>query len=192
MTERRALLLGGLGTIAAGAAAQPARAAAMAPESDRVRRTTVAIDRPFAAVARQFEALVGRWDMADGQRLVQAKAPWHEVEQDVARAGGPRGLMIFARIDQGEIISLAGPPLACTLYLVGNPVIANDIIRIDIRASFLVPFRVGLYGREAGGTAMTYDRPSSFLAALGHPELAKIGRLLDEKIDGVAAELRRG
>ena len=32
-----------------------------------------------------------------------------------------------------------------------------------------------------------YDRPSSFLATLGHPELSPIGELLDHKIDAVAA-----
>ena len=79
---------------------------------------------------------------------------------------GPRGLMIFIRINQGEIISLSGESKQCSLYLVGNPVIANKIISIDIRGSF-------------------------FLAALERPELNEIGVMLDQKIDGVADALRK-
>ena len=30
----------------------------------------------------------------------------------------------------------------CSLYTVGNPVIANQIIEIDLRGSFYIPFRV--------------------------------------------------
>jgi hypothetical protein len=35
------------------------------------------------------------------------------------------------------------------------------------------------------------DRPSSFLAALGKPELMEFGTLLDGKIDDVATALRK-
>jgi hypothetical protein len=33
--------------------------------------------------------------------------------------------------------------------------------------------------------AISYDRPSSFLATLSQPELKQFGALLDQKIDGV-------
>jgi hypothetical protein len=38
---------------------------------------------------------------------------------------------------------------------------------------------------------ISYDRPSSFLAALERPELNEIGVMLDQKIDGVADALRK-
>jgi uncharacterized protein (DUF302 family) len=75
---------------------------------------------------------------------------------------------------------------------VGNPVIADQIISIDLRSSFYVPFRVCLYDDGASdGAVISYDRPSSFLAALGKPELTKFGALLDGKIDDVVVALRR-
>ena len=75
----------------------------------------------------------------------------------------------------------------------GNPVIANQIISIDLRGSFYVPFRVALYndGRP-GGAVIAYDRPSSFLATLGRQELTAIAESLDSKIDAVAAAMRTG
>jgi uncharacterized protein (DUF302 family) len=75
---------------------------------------------------------------------------------------------------------------------VGNPVIANSILNIDPRASLYVPFRVCLYETdEPGGAVISYDRPSTSLAALGRPELNEVGLLLDGKIDGVAQALCR-
>jgi hypothetical protein len=38
---------------------------------------------------------------------------------------------------------------------------------------------------------ISYDRPSSFLATLGRPELAEIGEYLDSKIDAVADAARK-
>ena len=42
-------------------------------------------------------------------------------------------------------------------------------------------------GGDPKGAVISYDRPSSFLAALGHPSLTEIGESLDRKIDAVAA-----
>jgi hypothetical protein len=69
-------------------------------------------------------------------------------------------------------------------------VIANRIIEIDLRGSFYVPFRVAVHddGGPDGGI-ISYDRPSSFLAALNRPELDTIGKSLDEKLDRVISNL---
>ena len=66
----------------------------------------------------------------------------------------------------------------CSLY--------NQIIEIELRG----PFWVAVHddGGPNGGT-ISYDRPSSFLAALTRPELDAIGKSLDEKLDRVIANL---
>jgi len=164
----------------------------------RISTTISPIERSYLATGLTYDALVaaferelGRWDAATGERLQQRKAPWSEAEQEVAQMAGPRGLMVFSRVDQGAFISLSGDVKRCSLYLVGNPVIANQILRIDLRASLYVPFQVCLYDDGGpGGAVISYDRPSSFLAALGKPELNDIGILLDGKIDNLARALR--
>jgi uncharacterized protein (DUF302 family) len=138
-----------------------------------------------------FEHELGHLDPLTEVRLIEQKASWNEVEREMARMAGPRGLMIIFRADQGKPISLSGQERRCSLYLVGNPVIADQIISIDLRASFYVPFRVCLYDDGGpGGAVISYDRPSSFLAALGNPKLTEFGALLDRKIDDVATVLR--
>ena len=72
------------------------------------------------------------------------------------------------------------------LYLVGNPVIANEIIDIEPR-EFLRSVPVCLYDNADDLGVMAYDCPSSFLAALERPELRPFGELLDHKIDTVAS-----
>ena len=56
------------------------------------------------------------------------------MEKELERLGGTHGLMIVASANQGAITSLSGKLKRCMLYLVGNPVIADKIIAIDIRA----------------------------------------------------------
>jgi uncharacterized protein (DUF302 family) len=138
-----------------------------------------------------FERELGRWEPASGVALAERRAPWSEVEREVDRMAGAHGLMIFYRADQGAITSLSGRPKRCSLYLVGNPVIANQIIEMDLRASFYVPFRICLYDDGApGGASIAFDRPSSFLGLLARPELYAVGLLLDQKIDSVVDALR--
>lgn len=155
-----------------------------------VEHLRVSTGLSYDALVGAFERALGRWDPAAGDALVERRAPWSEVEREVERMAGAHGLMIFVRANQGEVTSLAGTVKRCSLYLVGNPVIANQIIDIDLGASFYVPFRVALYDAgDPGGATIAYDRPSSFLGLLGRPELTAIGAALDEKIAGVVRAL---
>jgi uncharacterized protein (DUF302 family) len=155
-----------------------------------ISHVNVATGLPYDRLIEAFEASLGKWDPVAGEPLWKGKASWPEVEAAVAKMAEPFGLMVLAKIDQGRITSLAGQPKMCTLYLVGNPVIANHIIEIDLRGSFYVPFRVAVHDDGgAHGGIISYDRPSSFLAALNRPELDAIGKSLDEKLDRVISDL---
>jgi uncharacterized protein (DUF302 family) len=155
---------------------------------DIIQHTNLATGLSYDALARAFERELGYLAPAIPQRLVDSRAEWSEVERQIESTAGPHDLMIIAHTDLGSITSLSGREKRCSLYLVGNPVIANQIISIDLRGSFYVPFRVALYDDGSpGGAVISYDRPSSFLATLGRPELAEIADFLDRKIDAVAA-----
>jgi hypothetical protein len=158
-----------------------------------IERTDVATGLSYPRLVEAFERELGHWDDKTAQSLVQRQASWGEVKAEADRAGGKRGLMIIASIDQGVVTSLSGRRKDCRLYLVGNPVIATRILDIDPRGAFYVPFRVCLYDDGGpAGAGICYDRPGSFLAALDRPGLAEIGTLLDEKIDSVVRALSPG
>ena len=140
--------------------------------------------------ARLRERALGHLDPVVSRQLVEREADWSEVERaieghgrstraDDHRAGGT-WRPDFPR----------GQERRCSLYLVGNPEIASQIIAIDPRGSFYVPFRVALYDDGGPLVIIVYHRPSSFLATLGHPELSPIGELLDHN-DRPASRRRR-
>lgn len=158
---------------------------------DIIQHTCVPTGLSYDAAIRAFEREVGHLDPAMTQRFVERKAPWSEIEREIEKIGGSHGLMIIERADLGRVASLSGREKRCLLYLVGNPVIANRIISIDLRGCLYVPFRVALYDDgNPEGAVIAYDRPSSFLATLGRPELTEIAEDLDRKIDAAAAGAR--
>jgi hypothetical protein len=73
-----------------------------------IQHTEVATGRTYEALAEAFEHELGHLDPLTGVRLIEQKASWNEVEREVARMAGPRGLMIIFRADQGKITSLSG------------------------------------------------------------------------------------
>ncbi len=152
--------------------------------------TTVREDIPsglsYETLVAAFEREMGHWDSSAETSLVNEQASWEKVQQAFAQMAGPHGLMIFCKIDQGRLVSLHDGIKKCVLYLVGNGVVAEPILTIDIRSSLFVPFRVCLYddGSPAGAT-ISYERPSSFLATLKQPALYPYGSLLDCRIHGV-------
>ncbi|HVZ87213.1 MAG TPA: DUF302 domain-containing protein [Polyangia bacterium] len=142
-----------------------------------VERAYIETGLPYPEAVKAFEAAVGR-----------CGAPPSATE-----AAAPGGLMIFDAFEQGAIEALAGRPVRCRLYLVGNPGIAAQIVRVDPRACLYVPFRVAIHQAEGRpAAAVSFDRPSSSLAALGRRELEPLGRLLDHKIATVVAAVLRG
>jgi uncharacterized protein (DUF302 family) len=156
-----------------------------------IEHTRITAGVTYDALVTAFEREVGHLDPKLTANLVRRKASWEEVKRTIDQVGGSHGLMVIFRADQGRITSLSGREKRCSLYLVGNPVIANDIIDIDPGAAFYVPFRVCLYDEGADRSVIAYDRPSSFLAALGRPELTPFGEMLDQKIDMVAGIVTR-
>lgn len=105
-----------------------------------IEHIRVATGMSYDALVAAFERELGHFDATAGVALVQRKASWNEVKREIDAMAGPHGLMVIFRADQGAITSLSDEPKRCSLYLVGNPVIANEIISLDLRASFYVPF----------------------------------------------------
>jgi len=138
----------------------------------------------YEDLCRRFEAAIGRFDAPAIRRMETTGAPWGEIEAAICAMAGESGLMQFAVFDQGAVASLAASRICCRLYLVGNPVIASRIVRIDARGALYVPFRVTVYASPPkAGATIAFDRPSSLLASLNRPELDEIGAILDREID---------
>ena len=150
-------------------------------------RVTYESPLDFEQTRARFDERVPAFDPAVAAQLVIDGASWPEVQAAVAGRAGPTGLVALARVDQGALLSLSGEPLEATLYLVGNPVLARQVIGFDTAAALYAPFRVAIY-RDSTGVCVAYDKPSSVFASLGSPGVDAIAAELDEKIRTVVEE----
>ncbi len=135
----------------------------------------------FEETRRRFDEQVPLLDPLLILRLVVDQAAWRDVETLVERTVGPTGFVSLARLDQGALFSLSGDPVQATLYLVGNPVIANKILAVEPAAALYAPFRVAVF-RDAVGAHVAYDQPSSVFESCGSDAIDAIARELDEMI----------
>ncbi|KAF9263467.1 hypothetical protein L218DRAFT_959024 [Marasmius fiardii PR-910] len=77
------------------------------------------------------------------------------------------------------------------VYTIGNPVIAQTILKHDLRASYNIPPRLLILEKEdRAGTYVLYHLPSSVMALDGDkPELLDAAHGLDEKLERLIIEV---
>lgn len=151
-----------------------------------IKREDILTGLSYDNLVTAFEDELSWWDPLVESSLIRQAHSWEERKKIYQSMAEPHGLMIFNQIDQNRPATPDTGIRHCSLYLIGNPVITEQILRIDVRASLYVPFRVCLYApKDLAGAIISFERPSSFIAALRNAELMKFGYLLDKKIDSV-------
>ena len=58
-------------------------------------------------------------------KMAASRFSAQEIERTIAGMVGELGFVVLAKLDQGPMVSLLGKPKRMTLYLIGNPVLAN-------------------------------------------------------------------
>ncbi len=148
--------------------------------------------RPFNEVVETFEALIGgtpppeQWD-ALFHDLVYADASWQEVTQAVGSLIGPSGFLCMLKIDLGSLLSLQGRKKESIRYIIGNPLIANQMIEHNSQAGLYAPLNVLVYQDEGGQTTIAYDLPSSQMRPFGNPSITAVAQMLDTKLAELVA-----
>ena len=117
-----------------------------------------------------------------GESLVDAR---NAILEKIHRMGTSSSRQSRAPFHFSDVLFLTGTLRACSLYLIGNPLITSEIT--DIRAGTLVPFRVELYA-DAGKAVISYDRPAS-LSTLENPAFDALGISLDAKMQNLIGAL---
>lgn len=127
-----------------------------------------------------MNSLTGGADKDLFKRRVEAKASVFQIGQAVAAMAGKTGLMIFDEIPQGPLLSLVGRKKKATLFLIGNPLIANEIFEQDPPVGLYVPLRLFVLSDYHDRTYIEYDKPSSLLAQFGDERILAGGKMLDQ------------
>jgi uncharacterized protein (DUF302 family) len=142
----------------------------------------------FESTRSRFEERVPLLDPSVNINLVSSQAAWSEVEAAITQTLGPSGFVAVSRIDQGSLMSLRGAALHATQYLVGNPLIATEVIGKVPRGSLFAPFQTAIY-EDQSGVHLSYMLPSSLSTSLDDRGAAAIGDLLDAKVEETVAQV---
>ena len=157
-----------------------------AVESKRVEveRLTVKSSRPFQAVVDALEGAVGHPNMAEFSKTIKDAKSYSEIERLVGRSVSSRGLMQFARFDDGEVLrkesGLDKPKIV--RYLIGNPLIMKEMAKHVPEAGAYAPVTI-LVDERSDGVHLTYDKTASLLAPYGNSSALAVARDLDKKIE---------
>jgi uncharacterized protein (DUF302 family) len=149
-----------------------------------IQHVTVTSRRDFAATIREFEKQIGMYDPEAVKSLGEPNPPIEQLTAKIAAMAGSSGFMRFGGIHKfGELVALAGKPVEkANQYVIGNPLIALQMVRHKLGVGLYVPLRVLISEDATGVTHVEYDLPSSLLDQFGDSEVNAVALSLDQKL----------
>ena len=151
-----------------------------------VERLDCTSSRTFEQMIVTFEQKVPAAELTKLIQLTTTQAPVTEIERTVQAMVGDLGFMHFAKLAQGPLVSLLGKRKKLTVYLLGNPVLANRMFAYHPAIGLYAPLRASIYEDYGGVSHFTYDRPSSLLQQFNLEDVMAVARLLDERMSKLA------
>ena len=139
--------------------------------------------KPFAAVTADLEKQLGKFDPSIYAPAPGVKFDPKEIVAKSRASEGSSGLMIFARYDHGALLALVGRKAEGRQYVIGNPLVALQMTQVNLVAGECAPVRLFVYAGDDGMTHVDYDLPSSVFGRFDSPEIAKVAKGLDEKVE---------
>jgi uncharacterized protein (DUF302 family) len=145
--------------------------------------------RTFDEVIQAFEAATGSVEGGVWPQLAASAKTLEEFESLAHAHEGSSGFMRFLKVDHGWMAHYGGRA-RCRMYTMGNPLIAQTMLRHSIAAGLNVPIRLVIYeDLESGTTRFGYDLPSSLMSVLENPEVTEAAKKLDAKLVALAVHV---
>ena len=149
-----------------------------------VERFSLISAKPFKEVMAVIDAAIGHPDMGQLVREIAAAPTYAEMEKAIRKAAGPTNLLLFMRLDIGEVLNKgnAVAKLQSQRLLVGNPLIMRQMTEQVPDAGSYAPVTI-LVDERADGVHLSYDRMTSFLAPYQSAEALRVATDLDLKVE---------
>jgi len=145
--------------------------------------------RPFEEVVSAFESAVGSVEDTGFPALLASTKSAEEFEASVQSRARSSGFMRFLTVDHGAWLTRIGLKARARMYTIGNPLIAQTMLKHDIAAGLNVPVRLMIYEEPATRTTrLAYDLPSSLMSGLQNEKVASAANKLDDKIIALAIQ----
>ncbi|MEH2169611.1 MAG: DUF302 domain-containing protein [Nostoc sp.] len=151
----------------------------------------VSSDKSFEQVVEAIEsiAMTDKLDLAVVEQIVLASNSWDEFQEALQSKIGSSGLMTFTKIDHGSLMSLAFEGNKAKLYVIGNPLIAKQMLEQNLGVGLYVPLRMLVYENQQGKTQISYEKPSSLLGQFQNDKILAIALMLDRKLEELTTKV---
>ncbi|MEI9924848.1 MAG: DUF302 domain-containing protein [Bradyrhizobium sp.] len=156
-------------------------------ESFTVQHHEHVSQRSFEEVVAAFEAELG--SVEGGEiipREVAAATSPADFESRIRAYEGRSGFMRFLTNDHGAWMSRVGVDARIRSYIIGNPLIAQTMMRHDPGVGLNVPIRVLIFQTPSGEVRLGYDLPSSLMSRLNNDDVSAAALKLDAKLRALA------
>lgn len=154
-----------------------------------VRHVTREIKGNYDSFTQKFEKSLGRFDQS---LLRDIESAPQEAQKRLKSAEGVEGLMLFDIQQHGKLLGIVGAARKAKQYVLGNPLIAIQMTRHDIRASLYAPLRMIVYEIENHAVRAEYDLPSTLFGQFGNTEVTNVAKQLDLKLENAIAKAEVG
>jgi uncharacterized protein (DUF302 family) len=145
--------------------------------------------RSFEEVVSAFESAVGSVEDTGFPALLAPTKSAEGFEAIVRSRAGSSGFMRFLTVDHGAWLTRIGLDAKARMYTIGNPLIAQTMLKHDIAAGLNVPVRLVIYEEPATRTTrLAYDLPSSLTSGLQNERVASAAKELDAKLIALAIQ----
>ncbi len=145
----------------------------------------VSSNNSFEQVAEAIEsmAMADKIDLAIVEQIVLASKSWDDFREAFESKVGSNGFMTFTKIDHGSLMSLTFEGVKAKLYVIGNPLIAKQMLEQNLGVGLYVPLRLFVYEDKEGRTQIAYDKPSSLLGQFQNEKISAVAQMLDRKLE---------
>jgi uncharacterized protein (DUF302 family) len=141
----------------------------------------------FEEVVSAFESAVGSVEETGFPALLASTKSAEEFETRVKSREGTSGFVRFLTVDHGAWLARIGLNAKARMYTIGNPLIAQTMLKHDIAAGLNVPVRLMIYEDAASRTTrLAYDLPSSLMSGLQNESVTAAAKKLDAKLIALA------
>jgi hypothetical protein len=164
-----------------------------APKSGEV--TAYTLNRYTIDTKQDYTKFVARFEKAVPSftpDIVASASDWNEVVANTAEVA-TNDFLIYTKFTDwpwGRFSGMEGlDKRRGTMYLMGNHVIAETMYRHNPGVMAHAPLRLMIFENERGDAVFQIERPSDQFAAYGDEEIAKVGLLLNEKLESLLRSL---
>jgi uncharacterized protein (DUF302 family) len=154
-----------------------------------IEHVVMTSDRPYEQVIASLEAQMSTFGKIDEPvaQLATAKASWEDIRQTLEKRMGSSGFTIFGKVEQGQLLSLAGRPMRASQYAIGNPLLAIQMIEYAPEVALYAPLRLAVHEDDHGATCISYDKFTSVVARYLHPAIAPVANTVQQKLEALVA-----